>query len=110
MIAKALSRGNDYTTCVSCRAKPSFQVGDCRPYQGEVDLDTFAPMKNGKLFKPGKRLCGKADCIADKHIEKPFDFAETYAKIMGEHTGHGMFQSVADKIERELAVGVGERR
>jgi hypothetical protein len=55
-------------------------------------------------------LCGKADCVAEKHIEKPFDFAETYARIMSEHTGSGMFTIVADKIERELAIGVGERR
>ena len=110
MLAKALSRGRVDKTCSDCRAKRAYQVGRCRPYQGELDLDTLQPLKNGKPFKPGRRLCGNADCIADKHIEKPFDFAETYAKIMGEHTGHGMFQSVADKIERELAVGVGERR
>ena len=81
-VAKAFSRGRLVTTCVSCRAKRAVQVGSCRPYQGDFDLDTFQPMKNGQPYKPGKRLCGKADCVADRHIEQPFDFAATYAEVM----------------------------
>jgi len=110
MIAKAASRGQLYTTCVSCRANPQKQLGECRPWSGDFADDLVTPVKNGVPYKPGRRLCGNADCVAAKHIEKPFDFAETYARIMSEHTGLGMFAIVADRIERELAVGVGERR
>jgi hypothetical protein len=110
MLAKALSRGRVEQTCSDCRAKRAYQVGRCRPYQGELDLDTLQPMKNGKPFRPGTRLCGNADCVADKHIEKPFDFEETYARIMGEQTGYGKFAEVCERITRELAVGVGERK
>ena len=99
MLAKALSRGRTDKTCTSCRAQQSFQVGDCRPYQGEVDLDTLQPMKNGQPFRPGKRLCGNADCISKHHIEKPFDFAETYNKVMTFQYGLNWRENFGGKLE-----------
>jgi len=110
MVYKALTRGKTITTCSDCRANPQKQLGECRPWSGDFDVDLVTPMKDGQLYKPGKRLCGKADCVAEKHIEKPFDFNEIYARVMAQHNGGFWFKSVADKVERELAVGVGERR
>ncbi len=59
--------------CADCRRKPAKAVGPsddyCTPWQGEVDLDTFAPLNpDGTLYKAGIRICGKADCVRPKHV------------------------------------------
>jgi len=60
--------------CASCNAKPATTIptayGKCRPHKGPFDaddnpLDSFT----GELYRPGKRLCGYADCVEVKHIE-----------------------------------------
>lgn len=53
--------------CDDCRG--SIKVNECKPHTGEVCMDTFAPLdKNGDLFRPGVRLCGREDCVNPEHI------------------------------------------
>lgn len=40
----------------------------CRPWSGDVDPDTFAPIRDGKPYKPGIRTCGRVDCVYAGHI------------------------------------------
>jgi hypothetical protein len=59
--------------CKDCRAKPVTHSGPandyCLPWQGDVDLDTMAPLDDdGNPYKPGIRTCGNADCIRPKHL------------------------------------------
>lgn len=65
----------EYNTdlCPDCRRKPVTSCGPaddyCTPWQGDVDLDTFAPLdKDGNLYRPGIRICGHADCVRPKHL------------------------------------------
>lgn len=39
----------------------------CRPHKGEVD-DDFNPIRDGKPYMPGERLCGLRDCVKREHI------------------------------------------
>lgn len=55
------------TWCDDCRG--SKQVGVCKPHSGEICWDTMRPLdKNGELFRPGLRLCGREDCVNVEHI------------------------------------------
>lgn len=41
---------------------------DCNPHSGELD-DNLRPIdKDFRLYRPGKRICGKSDCIKGTHI------------------------------------------
>lgn len=53
--------------CNDCRG--SMTTTECRPWSGDVDLDSLAPIKaDGSLHMPGVRLCGRTDCVAPKHV------------------------------------------
>lgn len=56
------------TRCGDCNARPAVREGQCIPWQGEVDYDTFQPLKNGKPHLPGHRTCGHKDCVNKNHI------------------------------------------
>jgi hypothetical protein len=74
MNARQLYRKTEMTKlCRSCTAKPAVRVARngllCFPHQGEIDLDTLAPLdKNGNLYLPGHRICGSKDCCTKAHI------------------------------------------
>ena len=75
---KRQERDIDDTTCSDCYILDAPLVAEykgCRPWHGEVD-DDFRPMKNGKLWKPGVRKCGHADCVKAAHIEGMEELAE----------------------------------
>lgn len=59
--------------CRSCRAskKTVIESGEfrCIPHHGDFDSDLVTPMLNGNLYLPGKRICGKTDCVNVSHIE-----------------------------------------
>ena len=65
-------RAFDASLCKDCKAKPVRSVTKngflCTPHQGEFDLDTDQPLKNGKPFMPGFRKCGNADCVKSTHV------------------------------------------
>jgi hypothetical protein len=71
-IQKRKSRGSDRRICLDCSAakKTTLAYGDliCKPWAGDLDLDTLAPLKNGLVFMPGERLCGHKDCVEPSHI------------------------------------------
>jgi hypothetical protein len=72
VIEKRNSRGmKNPLFCEDCLGK--VKKSECRPWTGDVDLDTFAPLQNGKPYKPGIRICGRMDCVASKHIVTPLD-------------------------------------
>lgn len=59
--------------CTSCRARRVRTVdkdGDkCYPWQGRFAVDLVTPIdENGYPVKPGRRLCGNADCTNSRHI------------------------------------------
>lgn len=59
--------------CADCRSLngrgPDYLADGCKPWKGECDLDTFAPLDDkGRLHMPGERKCGKADCVNRSHI------------------------------------------
>lgn len=64
-------QGNESTMCSDCNHldRPfADNTKSCRAWVGE--LDRFdRPIRNGKLYKPGKRLCGRADCVKTAHID-----------------------------------------
>jgi hypothetical protein len=72
---KRAERGHN-GQCSSCNARPMQQIrrgskGDfCRPWHGEFD-DNDNPMKNGRYYLPGERVCGHRDCVNKKHIVMP---------------------------------------
>ena len=47
--------------------RPKPVKATCTPWQGEFDLDDH-PIKDGKLFMPGTRSCGKRDCVNPAHV------------------------------------------
>ena len=102
-INKAKNRGIDLTHCESCRAKPAKLVGDCKPFQGDLDQD-LNPVKNGRLFMPGVRKCGFLDCVKAAHVINPVT-GELYS-VKPKFD----FDAVHERVMRELAVGVGVRR
>jgi len=76
-------KGQEYLKCSDCRAVQTYKVTyrhkilgliTCMPWQFEVDAD-LNPIKDGKLFRPGLRICGHKDCVVVGHIlpEKPED-------------------------------------
>lgn len=65
-------RDFDTTLCQDCKAKPvktSTKNGVlCKPWDGEFDLNTSQPLKDGQPYKPGIRTCGHSDCVLNAHI------------------------------------------
>jgi len=39
----------------------------CVPWHGDFDADE-RPVKNGRLHRPGERICGNSDCVCSTHI------------------------------------------
>ena len=68
VLCKRVTRGNTSTQCADCNAMPSQSEGECRPWAGDIDLDTMQPIRNGKPYMVGKRSCGNADCVRRSHI------------------------------------------
>lgn len=68
-------RNYDPNLCSNCKAKPTKSITKnglrCVPWDGDFDLDTDQPMRDGQPFMPGKRTCGNADCVNRKHVIKP---------------------------------------
>lgn len=66
-------RESTNTQCSDCNAGVRYWEthGDliCKPWTGEVDLDTFQPLdKAGQPYMPGPRRCGRADCVNSSHV------------------------------------------
>jgi hypothetical protein len=85
-IRKRQHRGDHSLECFDCKhidrtRTDKWQGTQCRPWQGEVDLDTFAPLKDdGSLYLPGERKCGRADCVNKNHIARPLTPEELTAE------------------------------
>jgi hypothetical protein len=71
-IQKRQSRGSSRRICLDCSAskKTTLAYGDliCKPWGGDFDLDTLAPIKDGHLVMPGERICGHKDCVEPSHV------------------------------------------
>jgi len=71
-VATRRLRGNEDKRCADCNRRPatviSYGSTKCTPWNGEVDLNTMKPIKNGKPYLPGERSCGHNDCIRLDHI------------------------------------------
>lgn len=61
-------RNYDASLCASCKAKPQRTSGKCRAWEGEVDLDTLQPIRDGKPYMVGIRTCGHSDCVTRSHV------------------------------------------
>lgn len=75
-MAKRIERGSTNTQCPDCnysgtnRPSAKFDGTKCKPWSGEIDLDTFAPLNvDGSLYMPGERRCGKSDCVNKSHVK-----------------------------------------
>lgn len=56
--------------CQSCRARRQSKIGDCIIWHGLYAEDMVTPIDEaGARVLPGKRRCGKIDCVNPKHIE-----------------------------------------
>ena len=67
--------GNTDVNCRECTRKPATLIKNadksiCMPWQGDIDLDTMQPLKNGRPWMIGPRSCGKSDCMNSKHLKK----------------------------------------
>jgi DNA-directed RNA polymerase subunit RPC12/RpoP len=75
-IRKRQHRGDQSLECFDCKhidgtRSNKWQGTACKPWHGEVDLDTFAPLNDdGSLYLPGARKCGHADCVNRNHIQR----------------------------------------
>lgn len=61
--------------CTSCKAGKVQTVtspfGPCVPWHGRFGPDHATPVDDfGQVVRPGVRLCGNADCVSARHIEK----------------------------------------
>lgn len=69
------SKRKPHPLCASCRAKKvqTIQRADkkCYPWHGLFAQDMVSPItEDGKLFLPGKRICGNLDCVNPSHIKE----------------------------------------
>lgn len=72
---KRASRNGNLKLCKDCNIQgPIKQIrygkDYCTPWHGDFDGNDN-PMKNGRLYKPGKRTCGHRDCVNVRHIVAP---------------------------------------
>lgn len=66
------SRKNTHRLCRDCRKTEERKIDyglpePCIPWNGDFDMDDN-PMKNGRHYRPGPRICGHKDCIQKTHI------------------------------------------
>lgn len=65
-------RNYDPSLCQDCKAEPRAAITKnglrCKPWDGEFDLDTNQPLKDGQPYMPGTRTCGHADCVLRSHV------------------------------------------
>jgi len=69
-LAKRRERGTVPDLCADCETIDKPIVGyynNCRGFGGDVD-EFDRPIRNGKLYKPGVRTCGRVDCVRVAHI------------------------------------------
>jgi len=71
-VQKKKERNIQPDICTDCTMRPTKHIvtnGEwCRPHQGEVD-DLLRPLDdNGRLYKPGTRICGHSDCVRTTHV------------------------------------------
>jgi len=77
-IEKRKSRNDpDWGLCIDCTREPVRQITYnhpvlgtifCYPHLGDVD-ELWRPLDaEGKLFRPGERICGHKDCTNTSHI------------------------------------------
>ena len=46
-------------------------LGKCHPHHGDFDVDEVTPVDEfGVAMLPGRRKCGRQDCINVEHIER----------------------------------------
>lgn len=101
-------RARDYDTsfCKDCKAKPVSVTRknglECKPWQGEFDLDTDQPMKDGKPYLVGPRICGHSDCVNNAHV-LTFEKLEAERLDISYRTGIKM-------THRELLIAVKRER
>jgi hypothetical protein len=91
-------RGDFRRECRDCLAVPAQLEGKCRPWSGDIDLNTMQPLKDGKPYMVGERTCGHLDCVAKAHVIIPaepkkkvyrpnavgWSFEEAYAQVMAQ--------------------------
>jgi hypothetical protein len=62
---------NKFELCESCRARKVQRIGECLPWHGRFAADMTTPIdEGGQMVLPGVRICGSADCVQPKHIER----------------------------------------
>lgn len=73
-IQKRMERGSENRECSDCTAMKNHRPiqmskTGCRPWTGEIDLDTMSPIDSeGRPVSPGFRKCGHNDCMNRNHI------------------------------------------
>lgn len=64
------SRKN-HDLCESCRARKRQKVSQCIDWHGHYADDMITPVDDdGLTVLPGKRSCGKSDCVNPAHVKK----------------------------------------
>lgn len=67
------ARGSAKAVCSDCSMSASSTIDYggiiCKPWRGDLDLDSLIPLKNGLAYLPGSRLCGHSDCVEKSHID-----------------------------------------
>lgn len=83
-------KGNESDLCSDCmhldRPFAQNMRNQCRAWSGEVDED-FNPIRNGILYRPGVRLCGRRDCVKSSHIDATEVVKEEPKKSRRKSTG-----------------------
>jgi len=75
------------------------EYGVCRPWHGEFDADENPLTDDGKLYRPGVRLCRKRDCVERSHIVDPVMFEALDRSYI---TGVKLTpEEILDNLERE---------
>lgn len=61
----------NHENCESCRARKVQKVSECIVWHGMFASDMVTPIHDdGSEVLPGKRRCGKLDCVRPDHIAK----------------------------------------
>lgn len=93
-------KNNDSKVCSDCshldRPFPQNMRNQCRAWSGEVD-DDFNPVRNGKLYRPGVRLCGRKDCVKASHIDAAYAEIEPAKTRNYKPTGRAPGRPAKDK-------------
>ena len=102
-IQKRLKRNNLNPNCQECSYKQTKVIvnkdgSTCRPWQGEIDLDTMQPMENNKPYMIGTRTCGKLDCCNKSHV-KP-SIASTYGYLKGKQITYEQLITITEGLKK----------